>query len=344
MRRFLSKTAAFFAALLLLSLALNTAVPYHWGNVWFSTKIRYLEQTSDQQNAYFFGSSRIYRHLNPAVFDRVVEANSQRELSTFNLGAPATFSPQTYFLLSKFIESDLAIETEAIFLELSSVEGLGSDVLHQERTSYWQNWKDSVFVTRVMAERKDRDIFRQTKNALTYWLSYIENLFNVGQFRDMLLSPDYFKAEYLGTRRDGFYSLEAELKTTKNEALKAGLLLKREGLVESKIQKRRAEIEKAFGNEYNRVSPTHINRIRELIEAAADRDIRLVFVITPCQLNEQVVSLHDAIPEHNRLPVDYLKLHRELYRKEFLFNIGHFNDEGSRRWTEHLAKAYSLLL
>ena len=53
-----------------------------------------------------FGTSRVFEQINPFIFDSVCNSASSENISSFNLGAQATFSPQN-FLYENFLNYKL---------------------------------------------------------------------------------------------------------------------------------------------------------------------------------------------------------------------------------------------
>lgn len=339
MRSFLYKTLAFLILIFLISQGVKLFVPYHWGNVWYSTKIQHLERESEQPTHVFIGSSRIYRELMPNTFDSVVNEQTGQEIASFNLGAPATFCPQTYYLLEQWLASEASQGTETVFLELMSVTRIGGGLKHQERTTYWQNFNDVSFASQVLVKRYGR--LKGGADAAAFWTAYTENLFGIGHFRDALLTENYFDDAYLGAMRDGFYPAELHMKETTDEKVRTSFQERSEALKMESFEKRKARINEVLDGKTAYADPLHTERIEHLIQLADDRGIELIFVVTPTHLDPVIYTLYQNLPSEYRLGLSNEKEYRELYTLPNLFDIGHLNEDGAEQWTAMIAKEYS---
>ncbi|MCP3933638.1 MAG: hypothetical protein GY705_31610, partial [Bacteroidetes bacterium] len=109
MKYFLKNILLYFLIYLGLSFIISICVPYHWGNPLYSVKISYLEKENDRPfNTYFFGSSRVFRQFDPTLFDSLAHAFTNEEIRSYNMGAPGTIVPQTYYLYERFLNSELS--------------------------------------------------------------------------------------------------------------------------------------------------------------------------------------------------------------------------------------------
>ena len=99
MKKYLLKSLVFVVLVLILSSIIQLLAPYYWANEGYSAKIRYINETPEQYNTLFFGSSRMYRHIYPIIFDK----RSIYPVHSFNVGFAETFVPETYYLLENFL-------------------------------------------------------------------------------------------------------------------------------------------------------------------------------------------------------------------------------------------------
>ena len=131
---FIKKLFVFYFLYLILSSFISVLTPYHQGNPWYSTKIQFLEKNNQiVHNTFFFGSSRIYRQIDPHLFDSTLNLSLQESVSSYNVGAPATFNPQTYYLYENFLKSKLSNGVKYCFIELMNVDLGSRKLMHQEK-------------------------------------------------------------------------------------------------------------------------------------------------------------------------------------------------------------------
>ena len=148
MKKLFKRLIVFIILYLIVARGIDVLLPYYYGNPWFGSKIEYLEKNCKKNgyNAFFIGSSRFYRNVNPLVFDRVC-ANNGFDVKSFNLGAPITFPPQSYYLYENWLMSEEATHTKLVFLELEDLDMFGVR-LHTEMSSYHITFKNLFFVLR----------------------------------------------------------------------------------------------------------------------------------------------------------------------------------------------------
>ena len=175
MKSFVKKIILFVGIYLVITNVIFLFVPYHFGNPWYSTKVNFLEEKEKDIsfNTFFFGSSRIYRQINPSVFDSICSSQKSlldKKIRSFNLGAPATFAPQTYYLYEKFLDSKLSGKVKYCFLEISDVQRLPSDQLGQERTNYFIDLNTLLFSCKSFFNDTNYDIAHKMYYSSLYFL------------------------------------------------------------------------------------------------------------------------------------------------------------------------------
>jgi len=341
MQKFIIRSLLFLCIVFLAGRGIKIFVPYHWGNVWYSSKIRYLEQQPARFNTVFFGTSRIYRQVNPTVFDSIVNLNSEENIQTFNLGAPATFCPQTYYLYERFLESELSNNVKHVFIELMEIDQISSALMHQERATYWQNISDVWFVIKAITVDKTLKFTTKGLIYIHYLISYLENLFNIGQFPDLLLNNEYYSDYYVGPGKNGFTSLEFDLESNQMQQVIDDLLVRKSDLNKdvSQLEVRAEKTIELFNSE-SESNPVHLKRIMELIHKSNERGIRLVFIISPRWIDESIIPLYNSIPEKNKMEFCNAANYPELYLMANSFDSGHLNTRGSNLYTELIAREF----
>ena len=187
-------------------------IPYHWGNQYFSTKINFLEKKKlEKFNLFFFGSSRVNRQIVPSLFDSIVNAKNQLKIKSFNLGSPATFCPQNYYLYENFVKTKESRNMKYCLIELMSVTPISDFFYHREQTNYWIGAKELRFVFKsINSDVKYKKEFK-SKHIKRYVNSYIENILHLGHLGKPISTDNFYDSRFLGSNFDG-YSMEAEWK------------------------------------------------------------------------------------------------------------------------------------
>lgn len=340
MRRFILKISLFVVIILVLCNAIKIFVPYHWGNAYYSVKIRHLEKQKIFPHAVFFGSSRIYRQVDIAVFDSTYSALSGERIRSFNLGAPATFCPQSYFLFEHFLRSDAAKEVKYAFLEITDIDIIGSEVMHEARTNYWHNVRDYYFVLNSVLNNQSLGLAKKCEYFRHYTVSYLENTFNIGHFGEMMVNDHYYDPIYLGESGNGYMSLEEELRTSTNKNVRKNLIQRVKSLKQKGLDQRAAEAKKYLQKPLVAYDHIHLNRIQQLQAMARAKGVKLIFILCPRSVNAYSGSLYQALPHSQKIQLASPQLFPELYEKHLSYDIGHLNEKGSKIFSALLAREF----
>jgi hypothetical protein len=339
MKSFVKRLFFFFLVFVAFSLVISFFTPYHWGNPWFSSKIQFLEKNHiTEYNTFFFGSSRVYRQIDPAVFDSTFNSISKEKISSFNLGAPATFNPQSYYLFENFLNSELSKNSKYCFIELMEVDLLSDNLMHEERTSYWQNYSDILFVGKSIYSNKQLGLKNKIKSGINYSVSYVENILHFGHFGNQIINSSYYDDKYIGTHRDGFFPLEYDYETTKDKKVKKHLYERKQSIIEKPelIENRKINIANSYNNISNNFDKINLDRILELIQKSNQKGVQLIFILSPRNGNQQLLNLSHQIPEENIIDMSNPHNYDLLYSYENSFDIGHLNSKGAMLYSKML--------
>lgn len=342
MKPFLSKFLIICLIYLLISVAISHFSSYHWGNPWYSSKVHFLEKNKNSNyNTFFFGSSRVYRQINPEIFDSVYNAYSNEKINSFNLGAPATFNPQTYFLYEKFLESELSNEVKFCFIELMEVDLLQESFLHQERTSYWQNLSDLSFVFKSVYSNKELSLKTKINTYINYSIAYVDKLFQIGRLKNRVGVSEFYNVQYLGNSKNGYFPLEEELEIAQSEGVNSAFIERQNSFNAENNNERKQEISKAHKDasleEYDKV---HLERIKDLIQLSEEKGVKLFFILSPRYISQGAINLSYLIPNENILDMSNPEIFEIFYNYENCFDVGHLNLKGSSLYSEMLAKEF----
>lgn len=340
MKSFVKRLFLFFLIYVAFSLVISFFTPYHWGNPWFSSKIQFLEKNhKTEYNTFFFGSSRVYRQIDPEVFDSTFNSISKEKINSFNLGAPATFNPQSYYLFEKVLNSELSKNSKYCFIELMEVDLLSDYFMHEERTTYWQNLSDILFVGESIYYNKHIGFKRKLKAALNYSISYLEKVLHLGHFGNQMIKPNYYDDKYIGSNMNGFFSIDYDFKTTKDKAVKNNLYERKQSILENPeiIENRKKNIVNCHNNISNNYDKVNLNRILELIQKSHQKGIQLIFILSPRSSSQKLLNLSRQIPENNIIDMSNPQKYDLLYNYENSFDIGHLNANGAYWYSKLLA-------
>ncbi len=342
MKKFILKIILFIIVYLTIEKIISVFIPYHWGNPWYSTKIQYLEKETDLPNTFFFGSSGVYRQINPFIFDSVSKSLATENIISYNLGSPATFCPQTYFLYEEFLRSSVSKNAKYAFIELTDIDILHKELIHQERTTYWQNLHDVRFVFTSVFNNKKMRMPMKLKYVSSYILSYLANIFHVGHYGQEIFTANYYDKNYLGRNKDGFFPLEHELLVTKNKVVKDHLYERQRSLKADSLSiiERAKESVKLFSKPTKDIDVIHLNRIIELIELSKKKGVTLFFLLGTKRSSQNLINLYYSIPDANKIQLANANDYPELYSYESAFDQFHLNIKGAYFYSSDLAKEF----
>ena len=344
MNKFGLKIALFVLILFVIAKTITFYLPYHWGNPWYSTKIDYLENSDNKNyNTYFFGTSRVYRQINPVVFDSVCNKNSIEKFSSFNLGAQATFCPQTYFLYENFLKSELSNGVKYCFLELTHIGSINDYFLHREQTNYWLDFNETKFVIKSYKNNPYISPEKKKKQLRRYILSYIENIIHWGHFGEHLMKPNFYDIRFLGEMNNGFFPMDLEFETTNDKFVKDHFrLINSTMLNDTSVLKKKVESAKdCYENTINEYDQVHYKRILSLIDLSKQKGIQFIILLSPRNASTDLVKLMSMIPEKNKIDMAIpTKDNFPYYYIQNSFDIGHMNEKGANLYSKNLANIF----
>jgi len=211
MKKFILEIFVFIMILGSIIFLVKNSVPYYWGNDLIGQKIQYLYSQPKKYNTFFIGSSGIYRHIDPIIFDSITHSNS------YNLGASGMFTSETNYILSHFIKDYMNDDKHfQVLMRYKKLSRIREHELHTVRKKYFVNFY--IFKKAVLYFFKN-GMYDQVYN---YSIHFIENSLGIGEFFDIykyhFSVKESIPLEVLEKNR-GFYSLDDEFEETNNVQL-----------------------------------------------------------------------------------------------------------------------------
>lgn len=331
MRKFILKTLL-FATILLVALSLvDRHLPYYWGNEGLVSKMNKVIADEYRYDTYFVGSSRMYRHIQPSLFDSL---NSGKTRS-FNLSYSGTKPPETYHFLKHFIE-ECGDNTKYIFVELSVITDLAEVNRNSLRAMYcldFQTYK-TAFIACVQNKRYE--------TAWNYTISYLSRMWKMGMLESIWeFDGKTHYPQAVGRQGDGYYGLDDEkmdagttdstfIKRLDNFFADTTTLTKRYEATLKEYKKNKS---------FRPAAPANIAQINRLIRQAERKDIHLIFVLQP--RNPGLLSVYNALPESHKIDLCNPVKYPEFYLAKYSFDVGHFNSVGADLFTRAFADDFS---
>ena len=284
----------------------------------------------------FIGSSRIYRQIDINYFDSLNNKIRGYKTHSFNLGAPATFAPQSYYLYNNFLKSEISNNCKVAFIELTILALIEDDLMHQERTTYWLNLSDLYLVFNSTIYRTDLSFKEKANHLHKYFVSYLECILGYGHFGEELFSSEYYKDSYIGKNHNGYFPLDCEFEISKSK----DLVLRKKELNLTEINARANESLNCEMHITNNYDSVHLNYIKQLIFESKKRNINLIFVVPPRAASQQLINLANQIDVNHIINLSNFNKHPDFYSLRYSFDNGHFNSEGAELFTKSLFEEY----
>jgi hypothetical protein len=309
-----------------------------------SEKFRFYEKHRDEIDTLFFGSSRIYQQLSPAIFDTEMRAQGL-ETRSFNFGVNGMFLGEESYLLEKVLPH-ASTRLRWVFIELEPLPiSFDPGNSGSQRIGYWHDLPrtravieeifrlDSAGRTRAKWEV----IFGRPKQEQRHDLLFLhlslfaKNFLNLGQARDVLDWWQHRSGEFdrinLGPATDGYRPLQIRLPPDKAASFE-------EALRASMATARRKPLDPAT-EEICRRSAAEVLRCgaQPIFVVTPVRDQTQFFFAQPATGLTTVLSFNDAI----RYP--------DLYRTSVrLDSMSHLNEEGAQHFSRHVAERFAAAL
>lgn len=340
MRLFLSRIVAFISILLVLQVLITLLLPYYYGNRRFAEKLDYFEENSDKYNVLVFGSSRMYNHLIPSLFDSLLV---NENVKTFNFASPGSFNPESYFLYEEFIDRNKDNKIKLVLMELQTLHHIDEGNMKTYQGNYWNSLKvlnyslnyisnSNYTIDKKSSLRKEyiSDLLYKylSFDKLRYWKNRLLNRpkltyeFEGYQALDKHMIENNQKVELM-KRYDAFHLDTISLAANINEAKEISFL--KDSIL--------------YLNEY------YLERLNYLIDKSRDKGIHLIYIIPPRMSSyTELISLYQSLPSENIIEIANYANYPELYLSENSFDIGHLNYSGACIFTEATAKKVDLIL
>lgn len=340
MKKFLIKFLLFLGIVFVIIYGIELMVPYYWGAPDLVVKMTFYKKHKDDFNTLFLGSSHVYRHVIPSLFDK----STMGKTHTFNFGVGAMGSLEDFAFYENLLKKDISPNVKYVFIELLPISNIPKSILHSSRAKYYLDHHTysmavEYFKTGLHAfpREKEKEIIEN------YTVAYRENVLNIGLVKEMLmfhLKPFDLSINLLGMHNDGFYSIEEEISLGIEENI--NFRQDSETLVRNS-KAARAAYQKVNTLKSNNVYVRYLN---QLIEKSNKRGIHLIFFL-PVMLGEldyiHMVPIFNQLDEKHKIDLAHPDESSEFYGLDIYFDRGHFNNKGARLFTEKLALQFNRL-
>lgn len=326
MKRFLKNIIIFVVPFVLILSLKKGITPYYLGNNTFAGKLSFFKENQNDINCVFFGSSRIYRHINPRIVDSIL---IDKNIHSYNFATTATFNPESYHIYENFIRDLPKGQINYSVLEIQLLT-ISERNLFTTKATYWQSFKNFSYSISYILDSEQTE---SEKNA-TIVRSIKGFMYSFFDFR--LLKNFFYSEEPRGSR--GFYSLDQELAELNTKAVR---LRKEEFFGDTTTLKNRIEAAKIENlKEKGKLNRAHYEKLNNLIMFSKEKGIHLFFILPP-RLHQtkysKLTPILDELPEENVILLHEFEKYKSLYSMDNSFDVGHLNSKGANLFSLNLA-------
>jgi hypothetical protein len=317
--------------------AVETTIPW-LGSDLIGQKLGVLAEDVHDYHAVFLGSSRIYRQLDPVVFDRVFE-DAGRAMRSFNLGAPDMRMPEVLYLARWLIDQSPRR------LELLVVDAESDPLFIREqnlRSERIVRWHDPRNVAAILGEvrRSSGAPALALHRAGRHSAPFLLHLTQLGRGHGLLLGATGALQVEFPLEQRGFFAGDEELAITPSAAQRQELELFSSRL-HGDLDRWRRDIERLSGlpRSGELTDPFEIELFTELERLAASAGVRTVFLLDarPEQTPNLVWAAENDVVS-TLLRFDDPHRYPELYDPALRFDRHHLTREGARIYTTEVAR------
>lgn len=284
-------------------------------------KIHFLEEHKESLDTIFFGSSKIYRQINPALYDSLTNHKS------FNFGIASCFPPSCTKKFNKLSELIRSSNIKTVFFELGTLAAISD---YQESEELYYNF--------------------------TSLYDFETILFHSGEFRMDLLS-NVVKATFHKYTR-GLRLLFYEVKNYKNRSFEDSLgfqpldyekakaiYSRHEAFIKNPVI-RNSEWRENLTDRTNHSITLYQDYLARILNKYKDAGIQVVLLISPSSNPNLIYQQHSEFLKQNMLPIlnfSSKKRYPNLYQIENFFDLAHLNKQGAKIYTRLIAEEWSQL-
>ena len=330
----------FAIAFLVVAFVLNKLIPsppVPENVIFIGPKYHYYQQHKERYNTLFFGSSRIFNHIIPAVFDQTVAAAGEQTQS-FNFGIPAMRVLNSYFLLEQVL-ADPPKNLKWVFIE--TVLDRGYEPIENARTSraiYWHNLDNTLFSINYVLTSPE-SLSKRVIFVGSHLLPFFYNQINVGRIFNQLIPQTGLNAEEEHNKNiflanQGYFPLSSD---PANPGYRH--FLQQQDAYLQRLKQRQEQNEKS-----DFAVPLPINKKKLLsliVEQVKVAGAIPIFIVSPT-LNQQD-ELHRAHAQQvipTLIAFDNPMAYPELYELALRYDELHLNEKGAQLFSRLLAEQF----
>ncbi len=332
------KCTVFLISFTIGSIIFGKFIPFPEINV-ITSKLENFPKNKDKYNTVFIGSSKIYRHIVPTEFDKLMEKRG-KNIKSYNFGIHGMSPLESYFFIKKILAMKPK-NLEYVFIELEIIRLNANENLRTNRAIYWHSLEHTFWVYDLILDsqaslREKYDLLKIHTVPLIY------NLGNIGKIDGLIQrinnnpgNQDKRNMVMQNPDIDGYLPLHREIDVI--------------------FQQRHQDFLDNLDTYYEKVNlltqpsdtvvtlnPTLLQVTKDIVQTVKDSDVTPIFIIAPLlEKRENLIALSTKgyVPtlfSFNN-PIEYPR----LYDPKLRFDMVHLNEKGAREFTQLLAEKFS---
>ncbi|MEL6552313.1 MAG: hypothetical protein AAFQ63_02440 [Cyanobacteria bacterium J06621_11] len=213
--RYIGQGLVAFVAFVVAALLLNQIIPspkVPSNVVFIGPKYDYYQAHKDDYDVLFFGSSRVYNHIVPDIFDASARTAGVA-VNSYNFGIPAMRALDTTVLIDDVL-SDPPENLKWVFVE--TILDKGYEPIPNARTHrsmYWHTWENTGLAARYILT-SDQSWPSKTALLVSHLLPALYRQMNVGRLFSQVLPSEFSEREKEVaeefTANEGYFPLTRE--------------------------------------------------------------------------------------------------------------------------------------
>ena len=305
-----------------------------------SAKVAHYQTHKNDYDTLFFGSSRIYHHIDPATFDRTTRA-AGIPTHSFNFGI-AGLKPLHNYTLLQTILKDPPPQLKWVFIEDAIDQG--SAPLSEARTNraiYWHNWKNTAYALRFVLSHPHTTLSQKASYSLSHLLPFFYHVLNLGRVFSQWYPQHHISAEDQAIAaqfltRAGYRPIDFDM--PKRQYFLDNQTQYQQEVEQLAQQKKQKKEQNTYQEPLPTITTQHLQNITRTVTTAHATPI---FIIAPTTIYQE--TIHSAYQQGK---IDHLlsfnnpNQYPQLFAPENRTDWDHLTPETAQIFTQQLAEKF----
>ncbi len=313
-----------------------------YGNETLHEKTEFYHKEPEIYNTIMIGSSCFRWNLKTDQFDSLMPP--EWKVYSYNFGSAGTHPPETYDFLEKLLKRHKG-SIQNVIIELRDISLFPDQNRHTVRVRYFLTPKWYSFIVRAKLQKSSIPVEERISSIQQYGIAFMERWLNAGYINDIYgksreskMKSENRKQYFQTTDVRGYAPLWPQQEAERTRIFQADTSFLTKIAIEHRIiRNREADLIP------NRV---HLKKLLKIIETCNKAGIHCVFLFHP-KLEmlhlEETIALAGLVPENHLIDISDPDLYPELYLAANSMNKNHFNRQGTRIFTDLVARNFQAI-